>query len=193
MKGAGPIHDFELARIGATTESVARYIRSGEFGLWRETGEMNDIVREGAAAGLGLGESLGKAIVDGDHIYGVIKGSALNNDGGLKVGYLAPRGDGQAAVAAEAIAMSGVEFQTDRGTRVHGSMGFAGGTGGDEGYGVGINDLGQVAFSASFTSPAAVYLSDRVAVPEPSSMVLISIFVCCMLCGWHANRSVRQS
>ena len=93
----------------------------------------------------------------------------------------------------ELIAMSGVEFQTDRGTTVHGSMGFAGGTGGDEGYGVGINDLGQVAFSASFTSPAAVYLSDRVAVPEPSSMVLISIFVCCMLCGWHANRSVRQS
>ena len=27
MNGAGAIHDFELARIGATTESVARYIR----------------------------------------------------------------------------------------------------------------------------------------------------------------------
>jgi hypothetical protein len=35
MNGAGPIHDYELARIGATCESVARYIRSGEFGLWR--------------------------------------------------------------------------------------------------------------------------------------------------------------
>ncbi len=38
MNGAGMIHDFELARIGATTESVGRYIRTGEFGLWHETG-----------------------------------------------------------------------------------------------------------------------------------------------------------
>src|SRR5262245_40921414 len=42
INGAGAIHDYELARIGATTESVARYIRTGEFGLWRETGELND-------------------------------------------------------------------------------------------------------------------------------------------------------
>lgn len=66
MNGAGPIHDYEMSRIGATCESVARYIRSGEFGLWRETGEINDIVRNGAAAGLGLGESIGKAILESD-------------------------------------------------------------------------------------------------------------------------------
>ncbi len=66
MNGAGPIHDYELARIGATCESVARYIRSGEFGLWRETGEINDIVREGAAAGMGLGEAIGRAIFESD-------------------------------------------------------------------------------------------------------------------------------
>src|SRR4051812_12603058 len=66
MNGAGPIHDFELAKIGATCESVARYIRSGEFGLWRETSEMNDIVREGVAKGMGLGESLGHAIWHGN-------------------------------------------------------------------------------------------------------------------------------
>jgi hypothetical protein len=65
MNGAGPIHDYELARIGATCESVARYIRTGEFGLWRETAEMNDIVREGAAAGMGLGEAIGRAILEG--------------------------------------------------------------------------------------------------------------------------------
>ncbi|HEY2415200.1 MAG TPA: hypothetical protein VGI40_23355 [Pirellulaceae bacterium] len=63
MNGAGPIHDYELARVGATCESVARYIRTGEFGLWRETGEFNDIVREGAARGLGLGESVGQHIL----------------------------------------------------------------------------------------------------------------------------------
>ncbi len=65
MNGAGPIHDWEFALIGATTESVARYIQSGEFGLWRETGLMNDAVRAGARDGLGLGEALGNAILDG--------------------------------------------------------------------------------------------------------------------------------
>ncbi|MHB1424384.1 MAG: GSU2086 family protein [Gemmataceae bacterium] len=64
MNGAGPIHDWEFALIGATTESVPRYIASGEFGLWRETGRMNDVIREGAGQGLGLGEALGRAIRD---------------------------------------------------------------------------------------------------------------------------------
>jgi hypothetical protein len=65
MNGAGPIHDWEFALIGATTESVARYIQSGEFGLWEETGRMNDAIRAGARDGLGLGEALGRAILDG--------------------------------------------------------------------------------------------------------------------------------
>ena len=62
MNGAGVIHDYELARIGATTESVARYIRNGEFGLWRETGELNEWVAEAAALDLGLGENVGRRI-----------------------------------------------------------------------------------------------------------------------------------
>ena len=65
MNGAGAIHDFELARIGATTESVDRYIRTGEFGLWRETGELNDWIREAAAESLGLGENIGRRIETG--------------------------------------------------------------------------------------------------------------------------------
>jgi hypothetical protein len=65
MNGAGPIHDWELALIGATTESVARYIQSGEFGLWRETGRMNDVIRA-AADDVGLGEALGREIQGGD-------------------------------------------------------------------------------------------------------------------------------
>jgi hypothetical protein len=65
MNGAGPIHDWEFALIGATTESVARYIRTGEFGLWQETGRMNDAIRQGARAGRGLGEAIGRAILDG--------------------------------------------------------------------------------------------------------------------------------
>jgi hypothetical protein len=62
VNGAAAIHDYELARIGATTESVDRYIRTGEFGLWRETGELNDWIREAAALSLGLGENVGRRI-----------------------------------------------------------------------------------------------------------------------------------
>lgn len=65
MNGAGPIHDWEFALIGATTESVARYIQTGEFGLWQETGRINDAIRGGARDGLGLGESIGEAILHG--------------------------------------------------------------------------------------------------------------------------------
>jgi len=65
MNGAGPIHDWEFALIGATTESVARYIQTGEFGLWRETGRINDAIRDGARQGLGLGEAIGRAILVG--------------------------------------------------------------------------------------------------------------------------------
>ena len=67
MNGAGAIHDYELARIGATTESVDRYIRTGEFGLWRETGELNDWIREAAAESLGLGENVGRRIESSDY------------------------------------------------------------------------------------------------------------------------------
>jgi len=66
MNGAGPIHDYEFSLIGQTTESVERYIRTGEFGLWRETGRMNEAIQQGAKEGLGLGEALGKAILEGD-------------------------------------------------------------------------------------------------------------------------------
>jgi hypothetical protein len=64
MNGAGAIHDYELARIGATTESVERYIRTGEFGLWKETGELNDWVREAAELSLGLGENVGRHLLE---------------------------------------------------------------------------------------------------------------------------------
>ncbi len=66
MNGAGPIHDWEFALIGATTESVPRYIQTGEFGLWHETGRMNDVIRAAAGTDVGLGEALGRAILDGN-------------------------------------------------------------------------------------------------------------------------------
>jgi hypothetical protein len=69
MNGAGAIHDYELARIGATTESVAHYIRRGEFGLWRETGDLNDIIREAAELSLGLGENVGRRIEESNYAH----------------------------------------------------------------------------------------------------------------------------
>ena len=69
VNGACVIHDFELALIGSTTESVARYISNGQFGLWTETGRINDIVAQGNALGLGLGEAVGRAIATGEYPY----------------------------------------------------------------------------------------------------------------------------
>lgn len=58
--GACLIHDFEFALVGATTESVARYIKKGRFGMWQETSLLNEIAKDGAANDRGLGEALGQ-------------------------------------------------------------------------------------------------------------------------------------
>ena len=62
VNGAFAIHDFELALIGATTESVALYIKEGHFGLWQETGHINEIVAWAWQQKMGLGEAVGYAI-----------------------------------------------------------------------------------------------------------------------------------
>lgn len=64
--GACAIHDYEFALIGETTESVARYIKNGQFGLWQETGSINDVVNAGVKENMGAGEAIGKAISEGD-------------------------------------------------------------------------------------------------------------------------------
>jgi hypothetical protein len=65
--GACAIHDYELSLVGETTESVARYIKSGEFGLWRETGNLNEIAKCAASEGIGFGEAVGREILEGDY------------------------------------------------------------------------------------------------------------------------------
>ncbi|HUG94159.1 MAG TPA: hypothetical protein VML55_25245 [Planctomycetaceae bacterium] len=64
LNGAGAIHDFELALIGHTCESVARYVSDGQFGLWQETARLNDAVRAGHRDGIGFGEAVGRMIED---------------------------------------------------------------------------------------------------------------------------------
>ena len=62
MNGAGLIHDYEFAFIGKTTESVSKYIKKGQFGLWEETGRINDFVSEAAKKNKGMGEYIGYII-----------------------------------------------------------------------------------------------------------------------------------
>lgn len=62
MNGAGMIHDFEFSLIGATTEKVSTYISEGYFGLWEETGRLNEIVSKAAREKKGLGEAVGRVI-----------------------------------------------------------------------------------------------------------------------------------
>jgi hypothetical protein len=65
MNGAGIIHDTELALFGATSEDVTANIADGSFGMVKETGAfINGAIKAGAKAGLGLGEVLGKELVE---------------------------------------------------------------------------------------------------------------------------------
>lgn len=69
MNGAGMIHDYEFALLGETTESVADYIQEGQFGLWRETGRINDIINQGCRSGMGIGQCVGRQILIDDLKY----------------------------------------------------------------------------------------------------------------------------
>ena len=64
---------------------------------------------------------LSDAIEDGDTIFGVIKGSAVNNDGAGKVSYLAPSVDGQAAAISEALAVADVAPESVQYVECHGT------------------------------------------------------------------------
>ncbi len=80
----------------------------------------------GSGAGVVVLRRLADAIADGDHIWGVIKGSAVNNDGSAKAGYLAPSVDGQAAAVADALAISEVSADTIDYVECHGTGTYLG-------------------------------------------------------------------
>ncbi|WP_431356833.1 beta-ketoacyl synthase N-terminal-like domain-containing protein [Komarekiella delphini-convector] len=84
-----------------------------------------DAKAQGTVAGSGAGivvlKRLKDAIADRDHIHAIIKGSAINNDGAMKVGYTAPSVSGQAAVIGEAQAIAGVDAETISYIEAHGT------------------------------------------------------------------------
>jgi acyl transferase domain-containing protein len=84
-----------------------------------------DADAQGAPLGSGVGivvlKRLTDALRDGDTIHAVIKGSAINNDGSLKVGFTAPGVRGQAAVITEALANADVEAESIDYIEAHGT------------------------------------------------------------------------
>jgi len=84
-----------------------------------------DAAAGGAVVGNGCGvvvlKRLADAVADGDRIYAVIRGSAVNNDGSGKVGFTAPSVEGQAEVITESLLMAGVEPASIAYVEGHGS------------------------------------------------------------------------
>jgi hypothetical protein len=65
LNGAAALHDVEIARMGRTSEDVEANLQTGAFGMVAETGEfMCRVTSAGARAGEGLGECLGRALVE---------------------------------------------------------------------------------------------------------------------------------
>lgn len=84
-----------------------------------------DAKANGTIGGNGIGvvvlKRLEDALADGDYIYAVIKGSAINNDGALKVGYTAPSEEGQIRVIRSAQVMAEVDPETITYMETHGT------------------------------------------------------------------------
>jgi amino acid adenylation domain-containing protein len=107
--------ECELALAGGVA------VRAPEGHLYEEGGILSpdghcrafDARARGTVFGSGVGlvalKPLEAALRDGDSVHAVVLGSAVNNDGALKVGYTAPGVDGQAEVIAEALSVAGVE------------------------------------------------------------------------------------
>jgi amino acid adenylation domain-containing protein len=84
-----------------------------------------DVNAQGTVFGSGsavvLLKRLEDALAEGDHIYAVIKGFAVNNDGNAKAGYTAPSAVGQADVIATAHAVAGVDPESITYIEAHGT------------------------------------------------------------------------
>ncbi len=80
----------------------------------------------GSGAGCVVLRRLADALADGDHVWAVIRGSAVNNDGAAKAGYLAPSVEGQAACIAEAQAVAGIGAESIGYVECHGTGTYLG-------------------------------------------------------------------
>ncbi|MDM8559408.1 beta-ketoacyl synthase N-terminal-like domain-containing protein [Candidatus Parabeggiatoa sp. HSG14] len=84
-----------------------------------------DAKAQGTVGGSGVGivvlKRLEDALRDGDYIHAVIKGTAINNDGALKIGYTAPSVEAQKQVIAEALDIAEISPETIGYVETHGT------------------------------------------------------------------------
>lgn len=105
---------------------ISGYLYEAE-GLLPPDGEARpfDAGAKGSLKGNGVGMVLlkrfGEAVEDGDQIYAVIRGSAVNNDGRFRVSYAAPGLEGQSEVIAEALANAEVAAESIGYIEAHGT------------------------------------------------------------------------
>jgi len=122
-------HECDMALAGGVTIEIPHgqgYIyRDGEIlsrdGHCRSFDAASTGTVFGSGAGIVVLRRLEDALEDRDAIRAVILGSAINNDGARKVGYLAPSVEGQAEVIAEALEFSGVTAQDISYVEAHGT------------------------------------------------------------------------
>ncbi|BBX16451.1 polyketide synthase [Mycolicibacterium duvalii] len=121
--------ECDLALAGGSSIRVPHKV-----GYWYEPGTMVsptghcrpfDVRSDGTIFGSGVGvvvlKPLADAVDDGDRIHAVIRGSALNNDGAVKMTYAAPTAIGQAEVIAEAHAVADIDASTVGYVETHGT------------------------------------------------------------------------
>ena len=122
-------YECDLALAGGVAISVPQM--SGYFyeegGIFSPDGQCRtfDAQANGSVMGNGVGvvvlKRLREALDDGDSIVALIRGSAVNNDGNLRVSYTAPGLQGQAEVIAEALGNAGIQPETVSYIEAHGT------------------------------------------------------------------------
>jgi len=122
-------YESDVALVGGVAINVP--LKAGypiaDGGLFSGDGHCRpfDVASQGTVPGNGavvvVLRRLFEALADRDHVYAVIRGSAVNNDGAHKAGFTAPSVDGQAAVIAAAQALAGVGADTIGYLEAHGT------------------------------------------------------------------------
>ena len=107
VNGSFPIHDFEIALIGETSEDVATNIEDGTFGMVEETGLIiNETIKKAACEDMGFGFAIGKMISERDlpfkeeslfyHAYNLNIPASVHTAIGTEIIYQHPACDGAA-------------------------------------------------------------------------------------------------
>ena len=121
--------ECDVALAGGVSVRIPHHV-----GYWYELGSIVsavghcrpfDVRADGTVFGSGVGivvlKPLQAALDDGDHIHAVLRGSAINNDGSMKLGFAAPSAAAQADVIAEAHVVADIDSSTVSYVETHGT------------------------------------------------------------------------